>query len=63
MTLIYEDYQIGLCVDVEKNVKVNEIAEFGGLNFFSLIVLSGVTIECVMQFGMFVKMLKNQWKW
>ncbi len=49
---------------MEKNVLVNKIVGFGGLNvlFFFLVILSELIITCVIRFGRFVKVLKDQWK-
>jgi hypothetical protein len=39
----------------------NEIVGFGGLNFF-IIIFSELTVKCVIRFGAFVRVLKDQWK-
>jgi hypothetical protein len=41
----------------------NEIDGFGDLNFFSLLILSELTVKCVIGVGMFVRILQDQWKW
>jgi hypothetical protein len=41
----------------------NEIAGFGGLSFFFLVILSELIVKCVTGFGRFVNILENQWKW
>jgi hypothetical protein len=42
-----------------KHVIANKIARFGGLEFFSLIILSELTIKCVKGFGRVVRILKD----
>jgi hypothetical protein len=41
-------------------VIVNEIAGFGGLNLFFLVILSELTIKCVIRLGKFVEILEDQ---
>jgi hypothetical protein len=42
----------------------NEIVGFDGLNFyFILVILSKLMMKCVIGFGMFVRVLEDQWKW
>jgi hypothetical protein len=43
-----------------KYVMDNESAGFGGLNFFSLHVLSELVGKCVVGIGRFVRILENQ---
>ncbi len=43
-----------------KNVMANEIAEFGDLNLF---ILNELTMKYVIEFGRFVRILEDQWKW
>ncbi len=38
----------------------NEIAEFGDLNLF---ILNELTMKYVIEFGRFVRILEDQWKW
>jgi hypothetical protein len=33
------------------------------LNFFSLVILSELTIKCVIRFGKFMRIFRNQRKW
>jgi hypothetical protein len=40
----------------------NEIVRFGGLVFVLKIILSELIIKCVIGFGRFVKIPKDQWK-
>jgi len=42
-----------------KNVIVNEIVAFGGLNWFFLVLLNEITLRCVIKFGRFVRILKD----
>jgi hypothetical protein len=39
----------------------NEIVGFGGLNFF-LIIVNELIVKCLIRFGAFVRVLKDQWK-
>jgi hypothetical protein len=41
----------------------NEIAGFGGLIFFFLVILSELGVKCVIGFGRFMRILKDRWKW
>ncbi len=41
----------------------NEIAGFGDLNLFFLVILRELTIKCVIGLGKFVEILEDQWKW
>ncbi len=48
----------------EKKVTGNEIDTFGGLNFFSLVILSELKIKCVtIGFCRFMRISKDRWKW
>jgi hypothetical protein len=44
-----------------KNVMANEIAGFGGLNLF-LVILSETVIKFIIGFGRFTRILEDQWK-
>jgi len=48
---------------VKKNVTTNEMIEFDVLNFFSLVILSELTIKCGIRFDKFTRILRNQRKW
>ncbi len=39
-----------VCACVETNVMINEIARFGGLNFFVLVILSELTAKYLIGF-------------
>jgi len=39
----------------------NEIAGFGGLNLF-LVILSNIVIKFIIGFGRFTRILEDQWK-
>jgi hypothetical protein len=45
-----------------QNVTANEIAGFGGLNYYFLVILSELAIKCVIGFGKFVRISKEQCK-
>jgi hypothetical protein len=48
----------------EKNIMANEITGFGGLIFFShLVILGELRVKYVIRLGRFVKILEDQWKW
>lgn len=40
----------------------NQIVRFGDLIFVLKVILSELIIKCVIEFGRFVKILKDQWK-
>jgi tRNA nucleotidyltransferase (CCA-adding enzyme) len=40
-----------------------EMIEFDVLNFFSLVILSELTIKYVIRFGKFTRIVRNQRKW
>jgi hypothetical protein len=44
-----------------KNVMANEIAGFGGLNLF-LVILSNTVIKFIIGFGRFTRILEDKWK-
>jgi len=41
------------------NVTAEEIAGFGGLDFFFLDILSELIVKCVMRFSRFVRILED----
>jgi hypothetical protein len=49
-----------LCVGVKKNVVVNEIARFGGLNLFIFVISSDLIIRYTIRLGRFVRILEDQ---
>jgi hypothetical protein len=39
---------------------MHEIVRFDGLNFFPLVILNELIVKCVIKFGRFAKILKDQ---
>jgi hypothetical protein len=41
---------------------MNEVVGLGALKFFSFVILSEVTVECVIGFSRIVRILEDHWK-